>query len=628
MALVEAMPAFIPVPGGTNLYFQNNPGSNLIQWSTDNTTFTDIPAIDMPVTIAEDGTYPEVYINVQFNGTADQPMRITNGNGSTKGYFVCGSTHINFGTKDGALQLGPSGELSYIQIENVINYPGLIQNGESIDGQGYGGVSNINVCNLLVSSSLATLASNSGWVCQRYFATNALANRVINCRSNGLISNNSGGIIGADVGDFNTEQPTELTIIGCSSSGDIGGSGAGGILGANSAIYSGDVVITITDCYSTGNIYQTGGGITGFKTGGATNITDPNNFTSNLTLKNCYSTGDILGDKAGGIVGSTAYGPLVSQCYSTGDISGNYTGGIFGHGAGDQANNAVAINCYSIGLISANSGGIFGFDLNVPLAVAQNCYTSGSSDISGNNGIFPGISNDNPTDGDGYNPLNANNYSEANNGNSGTWSTANATASHLLGTPTPLVPYPSGAVWTYDISGSVLTNSPFILASFGYTPYFREMIDASLNLVKVYELLSTEAGGFTNAAMIQTNHTFKIAAINGQNPTTFPVSFPFNESTGMLQVPPNTTPGTYTFLIYDKVNPYTTTEIQITVTGPPPEPTGSCCATAATYAHTDYNTITAFRVGNRLIAERAANPDMRFASHTDYVKYKMALGRK
>ena len=102
------------------------------------------------------------------------------------------------------------------------------------------------------------------------------------------------------------------TIENCSSFGDISQNG-GGICGENAGV---DGNLIITCCYSTGIIEQLAGGICGASAG---------YNGGNLTIKNCYSTGDILGSDtgAGGICGNSAQtGCTVINCVS---VSGSST---------------------------------------------------------------------------------------------------------------------------------------------------------------------------------------------------------------------------------------------------------------------------------------------------------------
>lgn len=108
---------------------------------------------------------------------------------------------------------------------------------------------------------------------------------------------------------------------------------------------------------------------------------------SSPNANNCFSIGDI-GDNSGGIYqnGSSS---TATNCYSIGDIK-NGAGGIFGA----TSSNSIALNCYSHGNIADNAGGIFGS--NSSQMTTTNCYSIGitganAGGISGNqcdNAIF------------------------------------------------------------------------------------------------------------------------------------------------------------------------------------------------------------------------------------------------
>jgi len=89
-----------------------------------------------------------------------------------------------------------------------------------------------------------------------------------------------------------------------------------------------------------------------------------------LTVQNCYSTGNIT-DSGGGIIYqnnqvSQNTQIIVQNCYSQGAISGNSAGGIVGIHAGDSGSGDFGslqiINCYSSGVISGfRAGGMTGY---------------------------------------------------------------------------------------------------------------------------------------------------------------------------------------------------------------------------------------------------------------------------
>lgn len=142
--------------------------------------------------------------------------------------------------------------------------------------------------------------------------------------------------------------------------------------------------ITIENCYSTGNISgRYSGGIVGRDF-----CEYPVSYYSStnliITISKCGTSGNISGQDAGGIAGDGSFGYLgyrnstgtitgiLDQCFSLGSISGQSSGGIggssFGLSLGDIATGGThylyVTNCYSMGDISGSyAGGIFGEDL-------------------------------------------------------------------------------------------------------------------------------------------------------------------------------------------------------------------------------------------------------------------------
>jgi hypothetical protein len=98
------------------------------------------------------------------NNTSDWPITINEGVTVTfsenltfnlvNHYFVIGGSNV---TIDGAGKM--------INIDNIINYPGLLQNGTHAT-KGY---KNIMIKNICVSPNGSTLLDNSSWICQEYF---------------------------------------------------------------------------------------------------------------------------------------------------------------------------------------------------------------------------------------------------------------------------------------------------------------------------------------------------------------------------------------------------------------------------------------------------------------------------
>ena len=153
--------------------------------------------------------------------------------------------------------------------------------------------------------------------------------------------------------------------------------------------------ITVENCYSSGAISgDNAGGIFG---------SYANSFSSRtIKFENCYSSGAIEGEYAGGIFGkyanrSSSGTITVENCNSSGEISGRYAGGIFGYAANYDSKTGSEItvtNCYSSGAIEGrDAGGFFGYQANYKSSgtiTVTNCYSSGNiSDAADNaGGIF------------------------------------------------------------------------------------------------------------------------------------------------------------------------------------------------------------------------------------------------
>lgn len=108
------------------------------------------------------------------------------------------------------------------------------------------------------------------------------------------------------------------------STGDISGNSAGGIGGATFASQA--TFGIISECYSLGAISGIGGagGLAGVGSGG-----DP---SSQVSIENFFSRGDITASEAAGIAGGTPGRLLVKNVYASGKIDDAEAGGIFGSG--------------------------------------------------------------------------------------------------------------------------------------------------------------------------------------------------------------------------------------------------------------------------------------------------------
>jgi hypothetical protein len=237
------------------------------------------------------------------------------------GYIQCGSSNIVIGNITNASR-------AVIAINGIQNYPGFVQNGSAMADA----TSNVTIANLFIASqNSSTLAVGGGWVAQQYFGTDAENNTISNCGSDGDVSTEGGGIVGAEA--------KYVTLTACTSSaGNIEG-GGGGIVGGYT------VGVSVSRCSSSGYINSEGGGIVGVNAASA-------------EVTQCYSTGVILGDGAGGIIGAASANCTISACYSRGIIGNGVgiAGGILG--SVPEGNLYTITNCYSSGSIDTGSYGI------------------------------------------------------------------------------------------------------------------------------------------------------------------------------------------------------------------------------------------------------------------------------
>ena len=274
--------------------------------------------------------------------------------------------------------------VSGINIDSNAKYNGL-----------FGYVNSATIKNLGVDGSINATQNCSGGLC------GAVNNSTItNCYSEATVNGHGacGGLIGNSSGG---------TISNCYTTGDVTSDeyGVGGLVGSNSSAISnsyttgnvkgqswvgGLVGITysnVTNCYTTGNvgiyddsnmgtdvIGQGGDAITiGCEIGGLVGATSSNT----VTVKNCYTTGDIENgyNNVGGIVGASrlAGKVYIQNSYATGNIN-QAEGGV---AAGGLGGNVVDISdSYYVGTIngSASVGGLAG----IVSGNVSNCYTNGS----------------------------------------------------------------------------------------------------------------------------------------------------------------------------------------------------------------------------------------------------------
>ncbi len=507
---------FISAPGGTNVYIRFIEGVGL-QYKYEN--IDEWFGFSTPISVENTDTAAG-FLKLIFT---------TNISLFTQGsHFICNTDKIQFGSES----LNNDGTRPIIAIDSTLEYPGLIQN-----FNGDNGYNDIYIFNLDVINVGSTLADSAGWIGGISFGTNATNNYIINCCSNGNISESGGGI----VGEFAAATNGTLTIIGCSSSGSMS-SQAGGIVGHQAGNNGG--TININSCWSTGSINSDGaGGIVGAN-------------CESVTITNCYSTGVISGNNSGGIIGANAGIDLASitNCYSTGNITGGNAGGICGSVASDLGIHTVSIsNCYSTGNVTGLAGGgicgiLVTIDSGTLNITINNCYTSGT--IDGITGYI--IGNVNVVNGTNADPLYnlSNNYSEAGSGGSpGNWITSNA--NNVL-TGFPLTGY-IGTVWFSTTGGT----GPYELKNMGYTPYDVTNISGTPpNLIRTDTL--TVAKSETSTAGIKDAFYAIINIVEDYNGITI------NPANGAISTTTSTAIGTYTIYVYN-TGSYHITTLTLTV---------------------------------------------------------------
>lgn len=442
-------------------------------------------------------------------------------------YFICGSSNIQFGDES----LNTDSSRYKFFISSASNYPGLIQNGDFLNT----GFSNVKVYNLEVNSNSSGLANASGWIGQSYFGKGASNCYILNCVSTGDISANScGGIVGIQ----SASSGGNLTILGCSSSGNQLGVECGGIAGAACASNSG--VVTINGCYSTGDINSDGGGIVG---------SNAASTSGNIYIDNCYSTGVISG--GGGIVGrscsvSTGSQCNINRCYSLGNIINAPAGGVVASNSGGDnkgSGTITVINCYSVGSIDTDCGGIFGSEPS-EFRTISNCYTSGPSVTSGN-GIFAGQGGDPPSC-----------YSEANNEGSG-WNDTNANTI-----------FQSYGTSFISIDGA---NTPYKLIQTGYTLYSTLIINTLNSSFINGDVFNLNAGNDTPGILNPEQYNVIKGAFVSPEESTITV----DTSSGIILTRNETPDGSYIVTIYTQFpdGSYIFGYAVLNVTGgKPPEP--------------------------------------------------------
>lgn len=481
--------------------------------------------------------------------------------------FYCSTNHIQIGSKS----LRSDGTCPTITIDGVTEYPGVFFNGGFlVTGKEY-----IYIYNLQVdTANSSTLIDGGGWIGQSFFGQAATNNYIVNCSSSGGISLRGGGIVGQYAG---AGAGASLVIRGCSSSGSIGIE-AGGIAGKYAGSDSGS--ITGDQCWSLGNMDDYAGGIYGKE------AANGDTSAGQAIATKCYSLGEIAGAGAGGIFGQlagTSASTTADTCYSRGAVSGTNAGGIYGSGAASDGGVTNAIRCYSSGIVFTPDCGMYGggvaFGRNV-----LSCYIA-----------------------------------------DGNWSDIAANA--VFGSPD--VPNPVvGDVW---VSRGI--NQPYELNNIGYTPYTLVIIDGSSELVGAYSQ-TVQVGQTTVAAAVAdaSGNSFELLQTKGGDPGSY-TTLSISAQTGVISTTSDTAIGTYTIYVRS-LGSYNITRFLLTVTGipspvaPTEESSGTCCRSTMDVRGLDYQQLNDYRIGNRLLVEKAENNKMKYDGYSQYVKMKMAQNQR
>ncbi len=540
----------IDAPGGTTIYIRQV--GSTIRYSPDPNTLDGTILNSWPVTVNNTNTSAgllsiEFVTDITFQTDINQ-------------YFVCGSEYLQFGSQS----LNVDGTRPIVTIDGITNYPGFIKNGDGSNT----GLSYIYVFNLTIQAiNGSSLASEGGWVGQAYFGKGVTYNYIVNCTSDGDISNDGGGIVGSYAG---SEPGAILKVEGCSSSGIVG-VGSGGIVGSYAATNEGTVICS--SCFSTGAMTDNAGGILGAYAGST---------AGSAAANDCYSTGLIL--NTGGGIGGLGCGDnggscAIEGCYSTGNILD--AGGI----VGGSTNSTSILNCYTTGDLVGSSGGLITAD-STP--TVTNCYTSGNTGIS--SGFILG--------GDNTVPVSC--YAESFYSSSG-WNSTNATTV-LQGFPAPVV----GDRWVETIP-----NTPFELVSMGYTPYTVQIIGISFgvaNIIRTYDI-SVTAGSITASAIVS-GKSYTLLQISDGDPGSYE-TITIDSTTGVITTTSATAPGSYILYLrntgsYNITQYYlTVTEAGVVISGGAEEQT-SCCEKELHLSNTiDYTIRNHFKEGNTLIGSTA-----------------------
>ncbi|MCF8223690.1 MAG: T9SS type A sorting domain-containing protein [Bacteroidales bacterium] len=295
----------------------------------------------------------------------------------------------------------------------------------SLDGRGYS-IINLYSYDLDIICGLFSTIASGGEISNLFLTnciitpspdqmgTGAIAGKnsgsIINCHTSGTVTGNMfhgvGGVAGinygliensgssCDVGDA-TNYPNivgglagrnEGQIINCSTTGNIIGKNAGGIVAFNASAgtiqdsfsessvdgnadiggFTGKNFGTIDNCYAKGNICQSIEGLENHGGFAGSNYGD---------ISNCYSTGNTIGSSySGGFVGLNDTDGTIINSYSEGSVSHD---GLEGFGGFVGNNNGTINNCFSRCDLDGTGDYVAGF-AGINAGLIYSSYSTGS----------------------------------------------------------------------------------------------------------------------------------------------------------------------------------------------------------------------------------------------------------
>ena len=287
--------------------------------------------------------------NKYFEQTADIPAKSTAYINSGQGFSPIGNTTTEF---NGSYN-GDSNEINNLLINRPTwDYVGLF--GFIMEGIG---LSNLGITNASVTGN-----DHTAMLLGKLFITGADM-EITNCYASGSVAGNDrvGGLIGLAANGV-----VSLNITDCHFSGSVEGGlyNVGGLIGRFGEYFNG--IATLANSYSTADVTAEG------SQGGLIGIIHKQN---EVTISSCYSTGNVTISKdgeftssAGGLVGlivDAGAGSKIENCYSRGDIIDNATSnsGDIGGLIGRNVSSDISIDyCYSTGAVptSGTTGGLIG----------------------------------------------------------------------------------------------------------------------------------------------------------------------------------------------------------------------------------------------------------------------------